>query len=116
MGKSIKKVIFSFSESAITHFGGMYLILRFCKKLKINALLYRHVKYYSRHSKYHPARLSFIVIYTIIAGILRLRTELLVIPARLVRTHNKNELKLPNKYVHKKLFQDVMGKIESLNF
>ena len=72
MTRIIQKIIFSFSESAITHFGGMYLILRFCKKLRINALLYRYVKYYSRHSKYHPARLSFIVIYTIIAGILRL--------------------------------------------
>jgi len=72
MVKSIQNIIFSFVETSLTHYGGMYIILRFCKKLRINALLYTRVQYFTRHIDFHPAKLIFIVIYTIIAGILRL--------------------------------------------
>jgi hypothetical protein len=43
-----------------------------------------------------------------------LRRELLVLPARLVHSGRKNQLKLPPGYVHQKLFFQAIKKIEQL--
>lgn len=44
-----------------------------------------------------------------------LRTELLVLPARLLNIENYNVLKLPPRYVHQKMFREAAKKIEKLH-
>jgi len=72
MHKSIQKIQFSFDETNLTHYGGMFLFQRFCKYLKIKDLLHSRVTFNKRHIRYHPAVMLLIVINAIVAGILRL--------------------------------------------
>lgn len=72
MGKGIQNIQISFSEKDITHFGGLYLIHRFCKICKINWLLQRNVKIKQRNQEYQSAEFILILIYIIIAGIGRI--------------------------------------------
>ena len=43
-----------------------------------------------------------------------IRTELLVLPARLVYSGGVNELKIPPGYIHLKFFQQALKNIERL--
>jgi hypothetical protein len=72
MKKGIQNLQVSFGESSLTHFGGMFLIQWFCKKLKIKELLHSNVRFSNQYIKYHPVELIIIIIYAIIVGILRL--------------------------------------------
>ena len=44
MPKGARSIRFSFGESHLTHFGGMWLIQRFCNKLQLQRLIQRYVK------------------------------------------------------------------------
>jgi len=50
MPRGTRKVRFSFEETHLTHFGGMWLIQRFCNKLKLRHLLQRYVRVPQRRS------------------------------------------------------------------
>lgn len=43
-----------------------------------------------------------------------IRTEFLVIPARLVKTGNRNTLKIPAEYISKQFLENIIQKIESM--
>ena len=44
MPKGARSIHFSFEESHLTHFGGMWLIQRFCNKIELQRLLQRYVR------------------------------------------------------------------------
>ena len=71
MPKGIRKIDFSFEDSTLTHYGGMFLFQHFCRKLQIKRLLQRHVSWQRRHGTYHPAELILCLLYTMIAGLKR---------------------------------------------
>jgi len=78
MPKGTRKVRFSFDETHITHFGGMWLIQRFCNKLTLRHLLQRYVQTPQRSSDYHPSELILAFIFAIIMGLRRInKTEIL---------------------------------------
>lgn len=72
MSKGIIKFHISFTEPAITHFGGLFLIHQFCQKLKINWLLQKYVRVFRLHQQYQISKLILFILYYIIAGILRI--------------------------------------------
>lgn len=56
----------------------MWLIQRFCNKLKLRHLLQRYVSTFQRSSNYHPSELFLALIFAIIMGLRRLnKTEIL---------------------------------------
>jgi len=78
MPKGTRKFNFSFDETHITHFGGMWLIQRFCNKLGLRHLFQRHVQPPSRASHYHPSELFLALLFSIIMGLRRInKTEIL---------------------------------------
>lgn len=78
MPKGTRKVRFSFDETHITHFGGMWLIQRFCNKLTLRHLLQRYVRIPQRSSDYHPSELIMALMFAIIMGLRRInKTEIL---------------------------------------
>lgn len=79
MPKGLRKLAVSFDEPNLTHFGGMLLIHRFCKQLRLKWLLQKHVPFqHERVNRYHPADLLLAILYAMIAGIPRLhKTRLL---------------------------------------
>ena len=78
MPKGTQKYHFTFGETHITHFGGMWLIQRFCKKLKLKKLLQDHLRYPQIARKYHSSELILTLLFTIIMGMRRInKTEIL---------------------------------------
>jgi len=71
MPKGIQKFKISFGEKAITHFGGLFQIHKFCQKLKLKWLLQSYVKFNQPHQYYHTSELILFILYYIISGILR---------------------------------------------
>ena len=78
MPKGTRIVHFSFDETHITHFGGMWLIQRFCNKLKIRHLLKRYIQAPARNSDYHSSDLILALMFAVIMGLRRInKTEIL---------------------------------------
>jgi hypothetical protein len=63
----------SVGDRDLTHFGGIFLIHSFCRKLRIRAHLRKTVRIDQRISRYQPADLIMAIIYALIVGIPRLR-------------------------------------------
>jgi len=78
MPRGTRKVRFAFEETHLTHFGGMWLIQRFCSKLKLRWLIQKYVKLPSRSGPYHCADLILALLFAIIMGLRRInKTEIL---------------------------------------
>jgi hypothetical protein len=78
MPRGLRKIHISVGERNLTHFGGIFLIHRFCKKLKLKWWLQKRVRFPQRSSPYHPADLILAIVYAIIVGVHRLsRTKML---------------------------------------
>src|SRR3990172_4681433 len=78
MPKGARSIHFSFAESHLTHFGGMWLIQRFCNKLGLKKLLQDYVRLSQRHSQYRPSELILALLYAVIMGLRRInKTDIL---------------------------------------
>ena len=76
--KGARKIQFSFDESHLTHFGGMWLIQRFCNKLKLRWLIQKYVRLPGRRGPYRPAELILALMFAIVMGLRRInKTEIL---------------------------------------
>src|SRR3990170_1711925 len=71
MPKGARLIRFAFDESHLTHFGGMWLIQRFCNKLRLRRLIQRYVRVTRRSGTYRPAELILALLYSIIMGLRR---------------------------------------------
>lgn len=79
MPKGLRQLHVTFDEPNLTHFGGMLLIHRFCKQLRLKWLLQKHVPFrHERVTRYHPADLLMAILYAMIAGISRLNATKLL--------------------------------------
>lgn len=72
MPKGIRILHLSLGERSLTHFGGIFFIHQFCKRLKLKWHLQNYVKFPYYHRSYHPAELILAIIYALIVGIHRL--------------------------------------------
>jgi hypothetical protein len=78
MRKGLQTLAFSFEAASLTHFGGLFLIQRFCNRLCLRRRLERILQPPPHWSDYHPADLTLLFLYVLIAGLPRVsKTELL---------------------------------------
>jgi len=78
MPKGLQKIDFSFDETHITHFGGMWLIQRFCKCLGFKKKLQENVRHSSRNQHFHTSEFILALVYAIIMGLRRInKTDIL---------------------------------------
>jgi len=78
MPKGLRKIQIIVGEKHLTHFGGIFLIHWFCKKLRLKWYLQKKVSFCQRSSCYHPTEMVLAIIYALIAGIHRLsKTKIL---------------------------------------
>lgn len=69
---------FSFEAESLTHFGGLFLIQRFCNKLQLRRRLERILQPAPAWADYHPADLILVFLYVLIAGLPRVnKTQIL---------------------------------------
>jgi len=72
MPKGIRNLQISVGEEHLTHFGGIFLIHWFCKKLELNRTLQRYVRFHQRNNRYTISDLILSLVYAIIAGLGRI--------------------------------------------
>ena len=80
MPKGLKTLDFSFQDRALTHYGGLVLIQRFCQKLDLRRQLQRHVLMPQRWRRkdFHAADLILALLFVQIAGLRRIsKTQIL---------------------------------------
>jgi len=78
MRKGLQTLRFSFDAESLTHFGGLFLIQRFCNKLCLRRRLERILQPPPHWNDYHPADLTLVFLYILIAGLPRVsKTEIL---------------------------------------
>ena len=78
MRKGLQTLDFSFEAESLTHFGGLFLIQRFCNKLCLRRRLERILKDLPHWAEYHPADLVLVFLYVLIAGLPRVnKTQIL---------------------------------------
>lgn len=78
MRKGLQTLEFSFDGDALTHFGGLFLIQRFCNKLGLRRRLQRILKSAPDWIDYRPEEMILALLYVLIAGIQRInKTEIL---------------------------------------
>jgi len=78
MPKGLRNIEFSFEESHLTHFGGMWLIQRFCQCIVLKKRFQEFVRYTSRNQSYLASEIFLALIYAIILGMRRInKTEIL---------------------------------------
>jgi hypothetical protein len=78
MPKGIRNLHISVGERNLTHFGGIFLIHWFCKKLRLKWFLQDQIRFHSSYKLYHPVELILAIIYALIAGVHRLsKTKIL---------------------------------------
>jgi hypothetical protein len=78
MPKGLRILHLSLGERNLTHFGGIFLIHQFCKKLRLKWYLQKQASFPQRSSYYHPVELILAILYALIAGIHRLsKTKIL---------------------------------------
>jgi hypothetical protein len=78
MSKGLQTLEFSFEGDALTHFGGLFLIQRFCNKLRLRRRLQRILKAAPRWIDYRPEDMILTLLFVLIAGLQRVsKTEIL---------------------------------------
>jgi hypothetical protein len=78
MPKGLRILHISLGERNLTHFGGIFLIHQFCKKLRLKWHLQKNVPFLQRSTYFHPVDLVLAIVYALIAGIHRLsKTKIL---------------------------------------
>lgn len=69
MRKDLQTLKFSFDAKSLTHFGGLFLIQRFCSKLCLRRRLERILHPSPNWADYHPADLALVFLFILIAGL-----------------------------------------------
>lgn len=69
-----KNLKISFTEKNVTHFGGVYLLHLFFKRIKLKSLFSRHVFFAQRNNHYTISEVIFALIYPITLGFGRIET------------------------------------------
>lgn len=78
MRKGLQTLDFAFEGDALTHFGGLFLIQRFCNKLRLRRRLQRILKAAPKWIDYRPEDMILTLVYVLIAGLQRInKTEIL---------------------------------------
>jgi hypothetical protein len=70
-----RRVIISFSGDTLTHFGGIYLLQSFFKRLNLRRQLHRHLQFHQRNNRYTIAEEILALIYPISLGLGRIETS-----------------------------------------
>jgi hypothetical protein len=78
MRKGLQTLDFSFEADSLTHFGGLFLIQRFCNKLCLRRRLERILRDAPNWADYHPADMVLVFLFVLIAGLPRVsKTQIL---------------------------------------
>jgi hypothetical protein len=78
MPKHRQNVRISFENSALTHFGGLYLLQQFFQKLKLRSALTASIRYQQLNNRYTVSDSIMALLYPILLGLGRIETNKLL--------------------------------------
>jgi hypothetical protein len=70
--KGLQSLVFSFEEDFLTHYGGLFLIQRFCNKLGFRRRLQRQWRAAPNWSEFDPLDLILLILFLLIVGVQRI--------------------------------------------
>jgi hypothetical protein len=70
--KGLQSLAFSFEADCLTHYGGLFLIQRFCNKLKFRRRLQRLWRAAPDWSEFDPLDLILLLLFLLIVGVQRI--------------------------------------------
>src|SRR6266404_5163686 len=71
MRKGLQSLDFSFEADSLTHYGGLFLIQRFCNKLDLRRRLQRILRAAPAWTDFDPVDLVLMTLFLLIAGVQR---------------------------------------------
>jgi len=71
MRRGLQTLDFSFEAESLTHFGGLFLIQRFCSRLCLRRRLERILRNAPPWTDYHPADMVLVLLFVLVAGLAR---------------------------------------------
>lgn len=78
MPKGLRILRLAFTDTHLTHFGGMVLVQRLCSKLGLRRLLQRSVQLPQRNTSYHSSDIILALLFAVMIGLRRInKTEIL---------------------------------------
>ncbi len=72
MKKGLQTLEFSFEADTLTHYGGLFLIQRFCNKLDLRRRLKRSLIAAPDWSDFDPVDLILMILFLLVAGVQRI--------------------------------------------
>ena len=72
MKKGLQSLDYSFEADSLTHYGGLFLIQRFCNKLDLRRRLQRRLRAAPDWTDFDPVDLALLTLFLLIAGVQRL--------------------------------------------
>ena len=72
MKKGLQSLAFAFEADCLTHYGGLFLIQRFCNKLDFRRRLQRVLRAAPQGSEFHPVDLIQLLLFLLIVGVQRI--------------------------------------------
>jgi hypothetical protein len=72
MRKGLQKLVFSFEADHLTHYGGLFLIQRFCNQLDFRRRLQRLLRDAPPWTDFNPADMVEVLLFLLIAGVQRI--------------------------------------------
>jgi hypothetical protein len=78
MHKSPTKVRLSFLETALTHFGGLYLLASYIRQIKLRRLLHETIRFHRWNTGYTTSAETLAILYPILLGLGRVETTRLL--------------------------------------
>lgn len=70
--KGLQSLAFSFEEDFLTHYGGLFLIQRFCQNLGFRRRLQRQWRAAPNWAEFNPLDLTLLLLFLLIAGVQRI--------------------------------------------
>jgi hypothetical protein len=70
-----KNLVLTFDGKNLTHFGGVYLLHLFFKRIKLRQLLYHNLRFSQRNNRYSVAEEMLALVYPIALGLGRIETS-----------------------------------------
>ena len=71
MKKGLQSLDYSFEADSLTHYGGLFLIQRFCNKLDLRRRLQRILRAAPAWTDFDPVDLVLMILFLLIAGVQR---------------------------------------------
>ena len=72
MSKGLQTLDFAFEGDTLTHYGGLFLIQRFCNKLDLRRRLKRSLRAAPDWSEFDPVDVILMLLFLLIAGVQRI--------------------------------------------